>query len=142
MVDEGIEVASTLYGHFGCCIRLFSRPRESAGNRNAASANFDSTDVQRRPNMLRALLSSSRPLIARVRVASLPLAHPHPLHHAVSRAATQIPPLTRGMKVRSSIKIMCDGCNIVKRKGRMYVVCSKNPKHKQVCFVFYPQCLC
>lgn len=24
----------------------------------------------------------------------------------------------------------------MKRKGRMYVVCSKNPKHKQVCSFF------
>ncbi|EPQ60657.1 hypothetical protein GLOTRDRAFT_29973 [Gloeophyllum trabeum ATCC 11539] len=36
------------------------------------------------------------------------------------------------MKVRSSVKVMCDGCNIVRRKGRLYVICSKNPKHKQV----------
>ncbi|KAF9044579.1 hypothetical protein BDZ89DRAFT_943124 [Hymenopellis radicata] len=42
------------------------------------------------------------------------------------------PSLARGMKVRSSVKIMCDGCSIVKRKGRMYVICKKNPKHKQV----------
>ncbi|CAH7676111.1 ribosomal protein L36-domain-containing protein [Phakopsora pachyrhizi] len=38
----------------------------------------------------------------------------------------------RGMKVRSSVKRMCDGCSIVKRKGRVYVICSKNPRHKQV----------
>ncbi|EJD04119.1 uncharacterized protein FOMMEDRAFT_83654 [Fomitiporia mediterranea MF3/22] len=36
------------------------------------------------------------------------------------------------MKVRSSVKLMCDGCAIVKRKGRVYVICSRNPKHKQV----------
>ncbi|KIK07016.1 hypothetical protein K443DRAFT_88163 [Laccaria amethystina LaAM-08-1] len=36
------------------------------------------------------------------------------------------------MKVRSSVKVMCDGCSVVRRKGRVYVVCSKNPKHKQV----------
>ncbi|RXK37672.1 ribosomal protein L36 [Tremella mesenterica] len=38
----------------------------------------------------------------------------------------------RGMKVRSSVKKFCDGCMVVKRKGRVYIVCSKNPKHKQV----------
>ncbi|KAG2751972.1 hypothetical protein P692DRAFT_20661429, partial [Suillus brevipes Sb2] len=43
-----------------------------------------------------------------------------------------IPSMARGMKVRSSVKVMCDGCSVVKRKGRVYVVCSKNPKHKQV----------
>lgn len=37
------------------------------------------------------------------------------------------------MKVRSSVKKFCDGCLVVRRKGRIYVICSKNPKHKQVC---------
>ncbi|TYJ51279.1 50S ribosomal protein L36 [Cryptococcus floricola] len=37
----------------------------------------------------------------------------------------------RGMKVRSSVKKFCDGCLVVRRKGRIYVICSKNPKHKQ-----------
>ncbi|WVO17668.1 hypothetical protein L204_105365 [Cryptococcus depauperatus] len=37
----------------------------------------------------------------------------------------------RGIKVRSSVKRFCDGCLVVKRKGRVYVICSKNPKHKQ-----------
>ncbi|POW14266.1 hypothetical protein PSTT_03080 [Puccinia striiformis] len=39
--------------------------------------------------------------------------------------------LIRGMKVRSSVKKICDGCSVVKRKGRVYVICSKNPRHKQ-----------
>ena len=34
------------------------------------------------------------------------------------------------MKVRASVKKMCDKCKIVKRKGIIYFVCS-NPKHKQ-----------
>ncbi|EGG01045.1 uncharacterized protein MELLADRAFT_39344 [Melampsora larici-populina 98AG31] len=38
----------------------------------------------------------------------------------------------RGMKVRSSVKRICDGCSVVKRKGRVYVICSKDPRHKQV----------
>ncbi|KAH8082244.1 ribosomal protein L36-domain-containing protein [Filobasidium floriforme] len=37
----------------------------------------------------------------------------------------------RGMKVRSSVKKFCDGCSVVRRKGYLYVVCSKDPKHKQ-----------
>ncbi|KAF4605193.1 hypothetical protein EYR40_003976 [Pleurotus pulmonarius] len=84
--------------------------------------------------MLRALLASTRPLIARVRLAGLPASHhhhPHP-HNAALSALRAEPPLTRGMKVRSSVKVMCEGCHVVKRKGRVYVVCSKNPKHKQV----------
>lgn len=34
------------------------------------------------------------------------------------------------MKVRSSIKKICEKCKIVKRKGILYVICA-NPKHKQ-----------
>lgn len=36
------------------------------------------------------------------------------------------------MKVRSSVKLFCDGCKTVRRKGYLYVICSKDPKHKQV----------
>ncbi|KAA0050174.1 hypothetical protein IC582_003936 [Cucumis melo] len=35
------------------------------------------------------------------------------------------------MKVRSSVKKMCEFCRTVKRKGRVYIYCSSNPKHKQ-----------
>ena len=83
--------------------------------------------------MLRALLQSTRPLLTRVRQPTLQLPanrpHAHPHHHA---HPTQNPTLTRGMKVRSSVKVMCDGCSVVRRKGRVYILCSKNPKHKQV----------
>ena len=34
------------------------------------------------------------------------------------------------MKVRPSVKKMCDNCKIVKRKGIVHVIC-ENPKHKQ-----------
>lgn len=34
------------------------------------------------------------------------------------------------MKVRPSIKRLCKECKIVRRKGRLYVICI-NPKHKQ-----------
>ncbi|RJQ29699.1 50S ribosomal protein L36 [Candidatus Parcubacteria bacterium] len=34
------------------------------------------------------------------------------------------------MKVRSSVKKMCNKCKVVRRRGRLYIVCS-NPKHKQ-----------
>ncbi|ORX34578.1 ribosomal protein L36-domain-containing protein [Kockovaella imperatae] len=38
----------------------------------------------------------------------------------------------RGMKVRSSVKKMCESCQIVKRKGVLRIICKANPKHKQV----------
>ncbi|PWW71977.1 hypothetical protein C7212DRAFT_229234 [Tuber magnatum] len=37
----------------------------------------------------------------------------------------------RGMKVRSAVKKLCECCKSVRRKGRVYIICSKNPKHKQ-----------
>ncbi|KAJ5632407.1 hypothetical protein N7490_008746 [Penicillium lividum] len=37
----------------------------------------------------------------------------------------------RGMKTRSSVKRLCDGCKPVRRKNRVFIICSKNAKHKQ-----------
>ncbi len=34
------------------------------------------------------------------------------------------------MKVRASVKVICEKCKIVKRRGVVRVICS-NPKHKQ-----------
>lgn len=34
------------------------------------------------------------------------------------------------MKVRPSVKKMCEKCRLIKRHGRVMVICS-NPKHKQ-----------
>ena len=34
------------------------------------------------------------------------------------------------MKVRPSVKPMCEKCKVIKRKGVIRVICS-NPKHKQ-----------
>nr|YP_010987508.1 ribosomal protein L36 [Hydrocytium acuminatum]WOR09553.1 ribosomal protein L36 [Hydrocytium acuminatum] len=34
------------------------------------------------------------------------------------------------MKVRSSIKKICQNCRLIRRKGKILVICS-NPKHKQ-----------
>ncbi|ESK86642.1 ribosomal protein l36 containing protein [Moniliophthora roreri MCA 2997] len=78
--------------------------------------------------MLRALLASSRPLLSHLGRSSAFTQHARLLKpHTVSPTTL----LARGMKVRSSVKPMCDGCSVVRRKGRVYVVCSKNPKHKQ-----------
>ncbi|MCS7038145.1 MAG: 50S ribosomal protein L36 [Anaerolineae bacterium] len=34
------------------------------------------------------------------------------------------------MKVRPSVKRMCDNCKIIRRRGVVRVICT-NPKHKQ-----------
>ncbi|WVQ81011.1 hypothetical protein IAT38_003118 [Cryptococcus sp. DSM 104549] len=70
----------------------------------------------------------TRPLTTALR----PTIPAHTLPSAIPRAAAS--PLmlqVRGMKVRSSVKRFCDGCSVVRRKGRVYVICAKNPKHKQ-----------
>lgn len=35
------------------------------------------------------------------------------------------------MKVRSSVRRICSSCKVIRRKGKVRVICS-NPKHKQV----------
>ena len=37
---------------------------------------------------------------------------------------------TAPMKVRASVKKMCDKCRVIRRHGRVMVICA-NPKHKQ-----------
>jgi large subunit ribosomal protein L36 len=34
------------------------------------------------------------------------------------------------MKVRPSVKKMCDRCRVIRRRGRILVICT-NPRHKQ-----------
>jgi len=42
----------------------------------------------------------------------------------------QPPPLKGIMKVRPSVKPMCEKCKIIRRHGAVLVICS-NPRHKQ-----------
>ncbi|MDA1096738.1 MAG: 50S ribosomal protein L36 [Chloroflexi bacterium] len=34
------------------------------------------------------------------------------------------------MKVSTSVKTRCNKCSVVRRQGRVFIICS-NPKHKQ-----------
>ncbi len=36
------------------------------------------------------------------------------------------------MKVRPSVKPICDKCKVIKRHGKVMVICDAYPKHKQV----------
>ncbi|KAL9934188.1 hypothetical protein V8E36_006644 [Tilletia maclaganii] len=77
-------------------------------------------------------LSTTRahlPSLASLRSAAAVTASPPTL--GATTAGGGGPPPARGMKVRSSVKKFCDGCSVVRRKGRLYVMCSKDPKHKQ-----------
>ena len=35
------------------------------------------------------------------------------------------------MKIRASVKKMCPKCKIIRRNGKVIVICT-NPKHKQI----------
>jgi large subunit ribosomal protein L36 len=35
------------------------------------------------------------------------------------------------MKVRASVKPICEHCKVVKRRGVIRIICKKNPRHKQ-----------
>lgn len=35
------------------------------------------------------------------------------------------------MKVRASVKRICENCKIIRRKGIVRVICKANPNHKQ-----------
>eukprot|EP00963_Diacronema_lutheri_P007666 scaffold662_cov364-Pavlova_lutheri.AAC.23 len=35
------------------------------------------------------------------------------------------------MRVKASVKRMCESCKVVRRRRRVYVVCKANPRHKQ-----------
>jgi large subunit ribosomal protein L36 len=35
------------------------------------------------------------------------------------------------MKVRSSVKPICEHCKVIRRQGVIRIICKKNPRHKQ-----------
>ncbi|MDX2198313.1 MAG: 50S ribosomal protein L36 [Phycisphaerae bacterium] len=35
------------------------------------------------------------------------------------------------MKVRASVKRVCENCKIIRRRGIVRVICKANPRHKQ-----------
>ena len=35
------------------------------------------------------------------------------------------------MKVRASVRKMCDKCRVIRRRGTVRVICSAEPRHKQ-----------
>ncbi len=35
------------------------------------------------------------------------------------------------MKVRTSVKKICEDCKLIRRDGVLRIICKKNPRHKQ-----------
>ncbi|GBF96546.1 hypothetical protein Rsub_09129 [Raphidocelis subcapitata] len=54
---------------------------------------------------------------------------------AAARAAARRCAGPRGaggaMRVRGSVRKLCEYCFVVRRRGKLFVMCKKNPKHKQ-----------
>ncbi|OBT42299.1 hypothetical protein VE00_06331 [Pseudogymnoascus sp. WSF 3629] len=75
--------------------------------------------------------------LSSVALAKTAAATTRPTAVAVVKTADVAMEQVRGMKVRSSVKKLCEGCKSVRRKGgkkgkgHVYIICSLNPKHKQ-----------
>ncbi|RPB21633.1 hypothetical protein L211DRAFT_840541 [Terfezia boudieri ATCC MYA-4762] len=90
-------------------------------------------------SVARALLGVSMPVLSRFSASQFstinriitPFSIIRPALTATTSASLQLTTQVRGMKVRSSVKKLCDGCKSVRRKGYVYIICSKNQKHKQ-----------
>lgn len=67
-----------------------------------------------------------RPMVPRIQVPTAALN----MTPRIAPAITQINPI-RTFKVRTSVKKFCKDCYMVRRKGRVYVYCKSNGKHKQ-----------
>jgi large subunit ribosomal protein L36 len=39
--------------------------------------------------------------------------------------------MSQVIKVRSSVKPICEHCKVIKRQGVVRIICKRNPKHKQ-----------
>ena len=35
------------------------------------------------------------------------------------------------MKVRPSVKPICEYCQVIRRHGKVWIICKRDPKHKQ-----------
>ena len=51
-------------------------------------------------------------------------------HQIRAEAAKNEPERVRLMKVAPSVKKICDKCQVIRRHGRVMVICD-NPRHKQ-----------
>ena len=45
-------------------------------------------------------------------------------------AASEVPDKDGNVKVRPSVKPMCEKCKVIRRHRRVFVIC-ENPRHKQ-----------
>uniref|UniRef100_A0A669P7U9 Ribosomal protein n=1 Tax=Phasianus colchicus TaxID=9054 RepID=A0A669P7U9_PHACC len=70
----------------------------------------------------------------RMAAVPVPLCGVEAARSRVLLAGPSLPGLLRlcaGLKTKTSIKRRCKDCYIVRRRGRLYVCCKTNPRHKQ-----------
>ncbi|XP_055991303.1 large ribosomal subunit protein bL36m [Sorex fumeus] len=83
----------------------------------------------------RTLLTALRPLLqAGVRAPALRcLALPFPAHPcpALPCPALPCPAPAQTFKTKAVLRRRCRDCYLVKRRGRWYIYCKSNPRHKQ-----------
>jgi len=53
-----------------------------------------------------------------------------PAAQLLGHVGSLIPNETGAMKVRASVKPMCEKCKVIRRNGAVLVIC-QNPRHKQ-----------
>lgn len=53
------------------------------------------------------------------------------IKNSVFASTAQLQMSVRTFKVRTSVKKFCKDCYMVRRKGKVYVYCKSNGKHKQ-----------
>lgn len=58
------------------------------------------------------------------------IVHAHLAERSVGLSAPSLRDAENPMKVRASVKKICDKCKIIRREGVVRVICV-NPKHKQ-----------
>ena len=106
--------------------------RDPGNRRRQADSNLHPVllrGIRRRPNN-RAILPG-RALASGPSACSNPLRGMVAATAPVSRASPSGSSSSKGiMKVRPSVKPMCEKCKIIRRNGRVLVICS-NPRHKQ-----------
>ena len=45
--------------------------------------------------------------------------------------ASDFSPESTALKVRTSVRPICEHCKVIKRRGVIRVICKRSPKHKQ-----------
>ena len=117
--DEETAIAAG-FRPCGACMRARYREwraRQAAGTPAAAEITALYSPVALRPGGPSACSNPLRGMVA----ATAPVSRASPSGSSSSKGI---------MKVRPSVKPMCEKCKIIRRNGRVLVICS-NPRHKQ-----------